>query len=207
MNEPIPTEVRLIESRSGYHGFFRIDLFTLQFRRFCGEWSDPIVREMFERGQSAAVLPYDPVRDQVILIRQFLAGAWAAGRSCFPVQIIAGSVGKGESPDQVAIREAQEEAGCSIGGVVKAVSFLPSPGGSSELVHVYVARADASLAGGIHGLAAEHEDIRVEVYSADEAIRLLDAGEIEAGPAVVALLWFARMRDTLRREWLGAKGS
>jgi ADP-ribose pyrophosphatase len=201
MNESVPSEVRLIESKIGYQGFFRIDLFTLQFRRFCGDWSETITREMFERGQSAAVLPYDPVRDEVILIRQFLAGAWAAGRPCFPLQIIAGTIGKEETPEQVAVREAEEEAGCSIASVVRAVSFLPSPGGSSELIHVFIARADASLAGGIHGLAAEHEDIRVEVYSADEAIRLLDAGEIEAGPAVVGLLWFARMRDQLRQQW------
>jgi ADP-ribose pyrophosphatase len=205
MNESVPSEVRLIESRIGYQGFFRIDLFTLQFRRFCGEWSQSITREMFERGQSAAVIPYDPLLDEVILIRQFLAGAWAAGRPCFPVQVIAGTCGTGESPEQVAVREAEEEAGCSIASVVKAISFLPSPGGSSELIHVYIARADASQAGGIHGLAEENEDIRVEAYPADEAIRMLDAGEIEAGPAVVGLLWFARMRDRLRKEWLEGK--
>jgi ADP-ribose pyrophosphatase len=205
MVEVASSDVRLLEARTGYKGFFRIDLLTLQFRRFCGEWSETITREIFERGQSVAVLPYDPVRDEVILIRQFLAGAWAVGRPCFPLQVIAGTIGKDETPEQVAVREAEEEAGCAIGRVVKAVSFLPSPGGSSEVIHVFVARADASLANGIHGLAAEHEDIRVEVYSADEAIRMLDAGEIEAGPAIVGLLWFARMRGQLRYEWLAEK--
>jgi ADP-ribose pyrophosphatase len=196
------SDVRHIEARTAYQGFFRLDLHTLQFRRFCGQWSEVITREMFERGQAAAVIPYDPLRDEVILIRQFLAGAWAAGCPCFPLQIIAGMIGKDETPEQVAVREAEEEAGCAIGSLVKAVSFLPSPGGSSELIHVFVARADASVANGIHGLAAEHEDIRVEVYSADEAIRMLDAGEILSGPAVVGLLWLARMRGLLRKEWL-----
>jgi ADP-ribose pyrophosphatase len=202
MADAIPSEVRLIESKTSYKGFFRIDVLTLQFRRFCGEWSATITREMFARGNSVAVLPYDPVRDEVILIRQFLPGAWAAGRPCFPLQIIAGTIGQDETPEHVAVREAQEEAGCALGSIVKAMSFLPSPGGSSELIHVFVARTDASLASGIHGLAAEHEDIRVEVYSADEALRMLDAGEIEAGPAVVGLLWFARMRGALRQAWL-----
>jgi ADP-ribose pyrophosphatase len=203
MTDETLTDVRHIEVKTAYRGFFRLDLHKLQFRRFCGEWSEVITREMFERGQAAAVLPYDPVRDQVILTRQFLPGAWAAGCPCFPLQIIAGMIGKDETPEQVAVREAVEEAGCALGAVVKAVSFLPSPGGSSELIHVFVARADASIATGIHGLAAEHEDIRVEVYSADEAIRMLDAGEILSGPAVVGLLWFARMRARLRKEWLG----
>jgi ADP-ribose pyrophosphatase len=198
-------DVRLIETRTGYKGFFRIDLLTLQYRRFTGEWSETITREMFERGHSVAVLPYDPVRDQVILIRQFLVGAYTGGRPCFPLQVIAGTIGQNETPEGVAVREAQEETGCAIDGIVKAVSFLPSPGGSSEVIHVFVARADASLASGIHGLDAENENIRVEVYSAHEAIRMLDAGEIEAGPAVVALLWFARMHAQLRKEWLGER--
>jgi ADP-ribose pyrophosphatase len=203
MTAAVHPDVNLVDARVAYKGFFEVNVFRLRFRRFCGEWSDTITREMFERGKSVAVIPYDPVRDEVILIRQFLPGAWAAGRPCFPLQIIAGTIGEDETPEQVAVREAEEEAGCAINTVDKAASFLPSPGGSSELIHVFVARADALLAGGIHGLAVEHEDIRVEVYSSDEAIRMLDAGEIEAGPAVVGLLWFARMRDQLRKAWLG----
>ena len=98
--------------------------------------------------------------------------------------------------------EAVEEADCRLGRVVQAHAFLPSPGGSSERVVVFCGEADLAGAGGIHGLADEHENIRVEVYPADEAIRLLDEGRIEAGPAVVALSWFARHRDRLKREWL-----
>lgn len=202
MNKPTHPDVKLIDAQIAYKGFFEIDVFKLQFRRFNGQWSETITREIFERGQSVAVLPYDPVRDEVILIRQFLPGAWATGRPCFVLQIIAGTVGKDETPEQVAVREAEEEAGCAINTLVKAASFLPSPGGGSEVIHVFVARADSSIAGGLHGLADEQEDIRVEVYSAAEAIRRLDAGEIEAGPSVVGLLWFARMREQLRKTWL-----
>lgn len=205
MTVPFHPDVTLLDAQSAYKGFFRIDVFQLRFRRFHGDWSDPITRELLQRGNSAAVLPYDPVRDEVILIRQFLPGAWAAGRPCFALQVIAGMIDRDETPEQVAIREAEEEAGCAIASVVKAASFLPSPGGSSEVIHVFVARADASAAGGLHGLAAESEDIRAEVYRSDEAIRLLDAGEIEAGPAVVALMWFARMRDRLRQAWRAAE--
>ena len=81
---------------------------------------------------------------------------------------------------------------------------MPTPGGSSERVVVFCAEADLSSAGGVHGLAEEHEDIRVEVIPAGQAIRFLDESIIEAGPAVVGLAWFARHHERIRREWLAS---
>jgi ADP-ribose pyrophosphatase len=198
-------DVLILSSKIGYQGFFQIAVHQLQFRKFDGTMSPTITREIFSRGEAAAVLPYDPERDEVILIRQFLPGAHFAGRASNVLQIIAGMIGAGETPEDVACREAVEEADCAIGHIEKAAAFLPSPGGSSEVIHVYVAEADSSIAGGVHGLAVENEDIRVEVMKADAAIALLDAGEIEAGPAVVGLLWFARHHQRIRREWLAAR--
>jgi len=160
-------------------------------------------REVFERGATAAVLPYDPIRDEVVLIRQFLPGFLFSGRDPFPLHIVAGMIGSGETPQDVAVREAMEEAGLSLKErpMEKAASYLPSPGGSSEVIHVFIACVDASDAGGCHGLPEEHEDIRVEVLRLENAIALLDAGDIEDGPALVALLWLARHRERLRRAW------
>jgi ADP-ribose pyrophosphatase len=200
--DPDALEVEVVETRTGYQGFFRIDVHSLRHRRFEGGMSDVMVREILERGNAAAVLPYDPRRDEVLLIRQFLPGAFFGGHAPRPLQIIAGMAGKDESEEDVARRESVEEAGCSIGRLERAHAFLPSPGGSSERVVVFCAEADLSGAGGVHGLAEEHEDIRVEVFPAAEAIRMLDEGRIEAGPAVVALSWFARHHERLRRDWL-----
>jgi ADP-ribose diphosphatase len=72
---PDALEVELLESRVGYRGFFRIDVHRLRHRRFDGGMTDVMIREIFERGDVAAVLPYDPQRDEVLLIRQFLPGA------------------------------------------------------------------------------------------------------------------------------------
>jgi ADP-ribose pyrophosphatase len=195
-------EVEVVDTRVGYRGFFQLDVHRLRHRRFNGDMTDVMVREIFERGNAVAVLPYDPRRDEVLLIRQFLPGAFFGGFSPRPLQIIAGMVETGESEEDVARRESLEEANCRIMRLEPAYAFLPSPGGSSERVMVFCAEADLSSAGGIHGLADEHEDIRVEVVSADKAIELLDTGVIEAGPAVVGLSWFARHRERLRREWL-----
>jgi len=197
-------DVEILETRLGYGGFFRLDVHRLRHRRFDGAMTDVMVREIFERGNAVAVLPYDPRRDEVLLIRQFLPGAYFGGRSPRPLQIIAGMVEEGESEEQVARREAIEEAGCRIGRLEPAYAFMPSPGGSSERVMVFCAEADLSSAGGIYGVADEHEDIRVEIFPANEAIGLLDAGVIEAGPAVVGLAWFARHHQRLRREWRSA---
>lgn len=197
-------QVEVLETSVGYKGFFRLDVHRLRHRRFDGRMSAVITREVLERGNAAAVLPYDPRRDEVLLIRQFLPGAYFGGHPPRPLQIIAGMVGAGESEEEVARREAVEEAGCRIGRLERAHAFLPTPGGSSERVVVFCSEADLSSAGGVHGLAEEHEDIRVEVIPAHQAIRLLDEGLIEAGPAVVGLAWFARHHGRIRREWLAS---
>ncbi|HXP76530.1 MAG TPA: NUDIX domain-containing protein [Stellaceae bacterium] len=195
--------VQVIDTRVGFDGFFRVDVHKLRYRKFDGGWSEVVYREVFERGSAAAVLPYDPHTEKLVLIRQFLAGFHFTGRDAFPLHILAGMINPNETPAEAAHREAMEEAGLSLSRqpLERIASYLPSPGGSSEVITVFAACVDASVAGGGHGLAAEHEDIRVEVLSADDAISLLDRGEIEDGPTLVALLWFARHRDRLKREW------
>jgi ADP-ribose pyrophosphatase len=200
------TPVLRLDREAAFDGFFKIGRYSLSFEQFDGTRGETVIREVFERGHAAAVLPYDPVTDRVLLIRQFLIGAHLAGRPNRPLQVIAGMIEPGETGLDVARREAVEEAGCSVRWIRPAQAFLPSPGGSSERIETFVAKAD--LRGelgvtGTFGLDDEHEDIQAEVFTADEAIRLLDSGVIEAGPAVVVLSWFARHRETLRADWTG----
>lgn len=193
-----------LDREAAYDGFFKVGRYKVRHEKFNGEQTETMVREVFERGNSVAVLPYDPVLDRVLLIRQFLIGAHLAGQPNRPLQVIAGRVEEGETGLDVARREAEEEAGCEISWVRPAHTFIPSPGGSSERIETFVAKAD--LSGdlgdrGIHGLAEENEDIRAEAYTAEDAIALLDSGAIEAGPAVVLLSWFARHHQALREDW------
>lgn len=187
-------------------GFLKIRQLVFRHRRFDGTMSETLTREVMDRGDSVAVLPYDPVRDEVLLIRQVLVGNIAANLPNRPLQVVAGMVEWSESGQEVAIREAQEEAGVDIAfdDLRWAQAFMPSPGGCSERVITFVGLCDLAGAGGIHGLTEEHEDIRVEVVPAAEAIRMLDEGQIEAGPAVVVLSWFARHHDRLRAQRPGA---
>ena len=191
----------VIESvETAYKGFLTVEHYDLRVPRFDGSIA-AIKRELLERGTSVCILPYDPKTDRVLLIRQFLIGSYVAGRAPRPLQVIAGMVDEGEDDEAAARREATEEASCAIKRVIRAQSFLPTPGGSSERLVAFLGEADLAQAGGVHGAPDEDEDIRVEVFDAAAAIALLDAGRIESAPAVIILSWFARHRDRVRQAW------
>ncbi|MEI6986882.1 MAG: NUDIX domain-containing protein, partial [Rhodospirillaceae bacterium] len=189
------------EIKTVYQGYFRIDRYRLRHRTFNGGWSGEVVREVFERGHAVAVLLFDPDRDEVVMIEQFRVGAVAAGRPPWLLEVVAGIIGSGESDDEVARRETIEEAGCTVTDMIRIGDYLVSPGGTSETNTLFCARVDASLAGGIHGLANEQEDIRVKVMSSGAAIARLDADGIDNAATIIALGWLARHRDDIRRCW------
>jgi len=196
-------DVEIIARETAYQGYFRIDRYRLRHRQFDGGMGGTHLREVFERGHAVALLPYDPVSDQVVLIEQFRIGAYAAGRPPWTTEIVAGIIEDGEAAQQVVRRELMEEAGLElIGAPVPVTEFLVSPGCSSETVSVFCGRVDARGAGGIHGLADEHEDIRVLVMSFAEAMARLEAGGIGNSPAIIALQWLALNRDALRKKWM-----
>lgn len=194
-------DVELINRSTAYQGYFRVNAYQLRHRLFAGGWSDPIQREVFERGHAAGAILYDPQADAVVLIEQFRAGAYAAGDSPWLVEVVAGVVEPGESPEEVVRRESIEEAGCTVLDLVPICRYFVSPGGTSETVALYCARIDSRGAGGIHGLAHEHEDIRVEVVPVAQALAQIASGRINNAPTIIALQYLALNRESLRRRW------
>ena len=184
-----------------YRGYLRLDAYRLRHRRHAGGWTDEMSRELVERGHAVAVLPYDPVLDEVVLIEQFRIGAYAAGRPPWQIEIVAGIIEAGEAPEDVARRECIEECGCRIEELIHVCDILTSPGVLSETTAIYCGRADASGAGGIHGLVDEHEDIRAIALGAETAFAWLDQGRILNCPAIIALQWLRRERARIRRDW------
>jgi ADP-ribose pyrophosphatase len=193
--------VEILEKTVGYQGFFRLERYRLRHQLFSGEWSRELVREVFERGHAAAVLPYDPVRDQVVFIEQFRIGALEAPGGPWLLEIVAGVIDAAETPEEVIRREAIEESGCTIQEVVPICEYLVSPGGTSERLTVFCGKVDASRAGGTHGLADEGEDTRVVVLGFAEAVAYLQAGKIKAAAPIIALQWLMLNREQLRRHW------
>lgn len=197
-------DVELIERKTAYQGLFRVDRYRLRHRRYDGTWSRTIEREVFERGHAVAVLPYDPVRDKVVLIEQFRAGPLAHGGDPWQIEIIAGIIDDDETAEQVVRREALEEANCRLGPVLLPVAnFYMSPGAVSEHMQVFVAATDSDDIKGIHGLADEDEDIRVLVMTVEQARALLDSGRIANSPAIIALQWLLLNREAVRERLLG----
>ncbi len=196
-------EIEILDRQTVYRGYFQIDRYRLRHRKFDGGWTDPFIREVFERGHAVGVLLYDPNRDVVVLIEQFRIGAAAAGRPAWLIEVVAGMIGPGESDAEVARRETLEEAGCVITDLIRICDFLVSPGGTSERIALFCGRVASDTAGGIHGLADEHEDIQVRAMATDDAIALLDANVIDNATTIIALGWLARNRAALRQRWLG----
>jgi len=191
-------DLELLGRETAYRGVFRIERLRLRHRRHDGHWTEPYLREVFERGHAVAVLPYDPQLDRVVLIEQLRAPCLLAGTQPRQLEVPAGIIEEGEPPEAVARRELTEETGLNCGELRPIFRYFPSPGGSSETIRLYLGLVDSAGAGGYHGLAEEQEEIRVLALPAQEAFRLVAAGAIRNGTALLALQWLELHHAALR---------
>jgi ADP-ribose pyrophosphatase len=195
-------DVSLAERAFTYARHFAIEEHRLRHRRFDGGASDLIDRAVFTSGDAVTVLPYDPRRDLVLLIEQFRAGPWAR-RDPRPwcLETVAGRCDQIEPPEATARREAREEAGLELGRLERIAGFYPSPAIMAEYIVAFVGEADLDGAGGTHGLAEEHEDIRALVVPLADALAAVASGEIDTAPLMLSLLWLERNAPRLREAW------
>lgn len=191
-------KVELLKSETLQEAFFRYDRHMVRHEKYEGGWTAELPREVFECGDAVCVLPYDPVRDEVLLIEEFRIIPYIRGEGAWLISVIAGLIEEGESLEEVARRESMEEAGIEISSLEFMLRFHVSPGAVNQCVTLFCATADISDAGGIHGLDNEHEDIKVMVMKFGDAMAALAAGDITASPAVIALQWLALNRDRLQ---------
>ncbi|MBL5965616.1 ADP-ribose diphosphatase [Lelliottia amnigena] len=194
-------DVEIIAREKLYSGFFSLELYRFRHRLFNGEMSGEVRREIFERGHAAVLLPFDPVRDEVVLIEQIRIAALDTSETPWLLEMVAGMIEEGETPEDVARREAEEEAGLKVGRTKPVLSYLASPGGATERSSILVGEVDATIAEGIHGLADENEDIRVHVVSREQAYQWVEEGKIDNAASVIALQWLQLHYQDLRNEW------
>ena len=194
-------DVEIIARETAWKGFFSIVRYRFRHRLFNGEMSKEVVREVFERGHAAVLLPYDPLRDEVVLIEQIRIPAFDVSKTPWLLEMVAGIIEPNESAEDVVRREAVEEAGLTVGRVKPVLNYLASPGGTSERLSILVGEVDASLAKGCHGLEEENEDILVHVVSREQAYRWVEEGIIDNAASVIALQWLALHHEKLREEW------
>ncbi len=185
-----------------YDGFFKMDIFTLRFSLFRGGMSPEINREVLIASASVCCLPYDPVRDEVVFVEQFRTGPFAAGEDApWMLEAPAGFIDPGEAPSESARREVTEEAGCTVTALDYAGPLYTSQGALAEQTHVFIGKTSTESVGGIFGIEAEGENIRVVPLPFAEAETLFRTGKIQSAFGAMPLLWLARHRERLRREW------
>jgi len=194
-------QFEIIDREIGYQGFFRLEKYRLRHTLFAGGWSDEITRELFMRGNCVAVLLYDPDADKVVLIEQFRVGSLLQPEKAWMLEIVAGAIEEGETAEEVAYREAMEEAGCEIQELMMINEFYTTPGGSSEWITLFCGKVDSTHVGGIHGLDHEHEDIFVRAVYFDEVYQMLEDRMIESAIPILAIQWLALNRQKLRQKW------
>lgn len=196
-----PGDVEIIQRDRCFSGFYNLDRFRLRHRLFRGGMGALIERELFVRHDAVCVLPYDPHRDEVVLVEQFRMGAMARGDNPWLVETVAGLIDTDEQPEEVAHREALEEAGLELTELWPVTAYYPSPGGSTERIHLYIGRCHSEGAGGVFGLEEEGEDIRATVWPLETALAALNDGRIDNAATIIALQWLALNRDTVRSTW------
>jgi len=188
-------DAAIMKSETAFQGYFRVERLWVRHATFAGD-SIEICREVFKRGNAVCVLLYDPQADTVVMVEQFRVGALAA-ESPWMLEVVAGIVEPGETAEDVARREAVEEAGLTLNQVQPIIRYLPSGGGCDEWIDLMYAEVDSRTASGLHGLADEGEDIKVHVLSAQDAFDLVVSGAINSSPAIIGLQWLELNRDRL----------
>ncbi|MDO9623344.1 MAG: NUDIX domain-containing protein [Pseudomonas sp.] len=199
--KPGPDAVQIIEREACFRGFYSLDRLRLRHLQFSGEMGPILSRELFIRHDAVCVLPYDPQRDEVVLIEQFRVGAMGKSASPWLLELVAGLIDTDEPPEDVALREAVEEANLALTSLWPITEYFPSPGGSDERVYLYLGRCSSQGAGGVHGLAEEGEDIRVHVLALEDALDAVKDGRINNAASIIALQWLALNRAEVRGLW------
>ncbi|PJG82580.1 ADP-ribose diphosphatase [Caviibacterium pharyngocola] len=202
-NEFSQQDIEILDEETLYKGFFELKRIRFKHKLFAGGTSGVVTRELLVKGAASAVVAYDPQADSVVLVEQVRIGAYDPQSSQSPwlLELIAGMVEKGEMPEEVALRESEEEAGVKIEHLRHAISFWDSPGGVLERIHIFAGKVDSTTAKGLHGLAEEHEDIRVRVVKRETAYQWVCEGKIDNGIAVTGLLWLELNYRKLQNDW------
>ncbi|HDR1028952.1 TPA: ADP-ribose diphosphatase [Pasteurella multocida] len=192
-------DIEILKEETLYQGFFQLKKIQFKHKLFAGGYSGVVTRELLVKGAASAVIAYDPIKDAVVLVEQVRIGAYQpdSAQSPWLLELIAGMVEEGEKPEEVALRESEEEAGVQVQDLQHCLSVWDSPGGVLERIHLFVGKVDSTTAKGLHGLSEENEDIRVHVVSREQAYQWVNEGKIDNSIAVLGLQWLQLNYKTL----------
>lgn len=186
MAEDLTDRVRIRDEHVLSHKRYKLSEYEIDYRRSDGTWQR-LDREVFDRKHAAAVLPIDPGRGTVILVRQFRLPPFLTGYRKSMVEVIAGALDN-DAPDVCARREAMEEAGVEVSDLKEVFHCFMSPGAVTERMHLFVGSYGARAGKG-GGLQDEGEDIEVLEMPLADALAMIAHGEIVDAKTIMLLQW------------------
>jgi len=173
-----------------YKGFFEMNELNFIHQRHDGTWSKKLKREIFSGAQVSTLLPYDPIKKEILLIQQFRAGIISKHVESYLYEIVAGFIDKNENPEETAKRECLEETGCKVKKIIPIQTYFPAPGSSESFYYLYLGEIESFEGSRIKGLENEDEDILVSSFKVNKVRRMLDNNIILNGLTLIALQWF-----------------
>jgi len=181
--------MRVLEAKVLSDEWATLTRYTIDYRRRDGG-HETQVRQVYDRGNGACILPFDPDRGTVLLVRQFRLPVWVntGGARSRLIEACAGLLDDLD-PETAIRREAEEELGYRLGDIHRVFDLYMSPGSVSERLAYFTARyspADRAFKGG--GKEEEGEDIEVLEPTLDEALGMIGSGEITDAKTII-LLW------------------
>ena len=184
------SKFKILNKKNIHNGFFKMNEITLKYKKYDGNWSNEIKRELFGGAQVSAVLPYDPENKKIVLIQQFRPGTISRDSNNYLDEIVAGIIDPGETPEETASRECLEETGCKVKHLRSIQGYFPAPGSSESFYHLFLAEVMAPDKESIRGLENENEDILVKSYTFEQVREKMEKNEILNGLTLIALQWF-----------------
>ncbi len=183
------TDYDVVEEETVFQGFFRMVKVKVRHKLFSGGWTNEISREIFCRGDAAAAILYDPKLDKIGLIEQFRIGALDSKLGPWCLEVVAGMIEEGETPEALIRREIKEEAGIDDAELIFITSYYSTPGGCNEKIDLFCALCDLSAAEGVFGLEEENEDIRLHVINADDVFASMLSNRTNNAATLIGLQW------------------
>lgn len=180
----------LVEKRERLvDGFFKVDLYHVRLPALDGTLTPVRKQLVLDRGDAVGVLLYCPATAKVIFVRQFRFPA-SQKVDGWLLEVVAGMMDEGETPEDAARRETLEESGYEVRELVRIAGFFPTPGGSNERIFLFYAEVEPGMrtaAGG--GLATEGEDLEIVEMTVDEVREGLREGAFADAKTLIAIQW------------------
>jgi nudix-type nucleoside diphosphatase (YffH/AdpP family) len=186
----VSDRIRIKDVRVLSDDHYTLKTTTFAWRRSNGEWQTQH-RETYDRGNGAALLPYNMAQRTVVLVRQFRYPAYVNGWDDLLIEAIAGLLDN-LSPEVRIRAEAEEETGYRLGEIRKIFEAYMSPGAVTEKLHFFVAEYEPKMKiGSGGGIASEGEDIEVWELPIDSALAMIGDGRIADAKTIMLLQYAA----------------